>query len=137
MEGIQTDIQTSIWLPEYYLGCQKNRLPNTEYYLEYRILFGIEIIRIPNTNTTIQSNYFNSILIPNYSSHPELTAWEPKIIHLFRTVIIYSQLWWTSPMQNLIGSANTRRPKKTNIGLCEEIIMSVESGPPSLDIYQC
>ena len=37
---------------------------------EYRILFGIEKIRIPNTNTTIRSNYSNSIRIPNYSSHP-------------------------------------------------------------------
>ena len=134
MAGIQTYIRTSIRLTKFYLGGQKNRLPNTEYYSKYRILFGIEIIRIPNTKTTIRSIYFNSILIPNYSSHPELTAWEPKIIHLFRTVIIYSQLWWTSHMQNLIGSANTRRPKKTNIGLCEEIIMSVESGPPSLEI---
>ena len=32
---------------------------------KYQILFGIGIIRIPNTNTTIQNN----ILIPNYSSH--------------------------------------------------------------------
>ena len=37
---------------------------------EYKILFGIEIIRIPNMNTTIRSNYSKSIRIPNYSSHP-------------------------------------------------------------------
>ena len=37
---------------------------------QYRILFGSENIRIPNTNTTILSNYFNSIRIPNYLSHP-------------------------------------------------------------------
>ena len=37
---------------------------------EYQILFGIEIIRIINTNTTIPSNYSNSIQIPNYLSHP-------------------------------------------------------------------
>ena len=41
--------------------------PNTEY----RKLFGIEIIRIPNMNTTIWSYYSNSIQIPNYLSHPE------------------------------------------------------------------
>ena len=35
--------------------------PNTEY----QILFGIEKIRIPHTNTTIWSNYSNSIEIPN------------------------------------------------------------------------
>ena len=28
---------------------------------EYQILFSIEIIRIPNTNTTVWSNYSNSI----------------------------------------------------------------------------
>ena len=44
--------------------------PNTEY----RILFGIEIIRIPNRNTTIWSNCSNKIQIPNYLSHPE-TKW--------------------------------------------------------------
>ena len=37
---------------------------------EYRILFGIEIIRIQNTNIIIRSKYSNSIRIPNYSSHP-------------------------------------------------------------------
>ena len=40
--------------------------PNTEY----RILFGNEKILIPNTNTTIWSNYSNKIRRPNYSSHP-------------------------------------------------------------------
>ena len=47
----------SIW------GAKKNKT-------QYRILLGIEIIRIPN-RTTICSNYSNSIQIPNYSSHPE------------------------------------------------------------------
>ena len=37
---------------------------------EYRILFGIGKILISNTNTTIRSHYLNSILIPNYLSHP-------------------------------------------------------------------
>ena len=37
---------------------------------KYQILFGIEIIQIPNTNITIRSNYLNSIRIPNYLSHP-------------------------------------------------------------------
>ena len=41
---------------------------------KYQILFGIEIIRISNTNTTIRSNYSNSIQIPNCSSHPALTS---------------------------------------------------------------
>ena len=36
--------------------------PNTKY----QILFGIEIIRIPNMKTTIRSNYLISIQIPNY-----------------------------------------------------------------------
>ena len=53
-ETIRTDIQTGICIPEYYSGNQKT---NTEY----RILFGIEIIQIPNTNNTIRSNYSNSI----------------------------------------------------------------------------
>ena len=38
--------------------------------IEYRKLFGIEIIRIPNMNTTVRSFYSNSIRIQNYSSHP-------------------------------------------------------------------
>ena len=35
-----------------------------------QILFGIEIIQIPNMNTTIRSNDSNSNWIPNYLSHP-------------------------------------------------------------------
>ena len=33
----------------------------------------VEIIRIPNMNITIWSNYSDSIWIPNYSSHPGMT----------------------------------------------------------------
>ena len=37
---------------------------------KYQILFVTEMIRIPNMNTSIWSNYSNSIPIPNYSSQP-------------------------------------------------------------------
>ena len=40
-------------------------------YLNTQILFGVPKNRIPNTNTTIRSNYLNSNWIPNYSSHHE------------------------------------------------------------------
>ena len=39
---------------------------------EYQILFGIQIIQIPITNTTVRSNYLNIIQIPNYLSHPDI-----------------------------------------------------------------
>ena len=47
-ETIPTDFWTSVQIPEYYKGCEKNWIPNTEYYLvlrksEYQIqilLFG-------------------------------------------------------------------------------------------------
>ena len=50
------------------LGPEGRVSENTKYW----IILGIEIIRIPNTNTTIRSNYSNSIWIPNYSSHPDI-----------------------------------------------------------------
>ena len=63
-ETIRTGIRSNYSNTQILFGVPRN--PNTEY----RILFGIEKIRIPNTNTTIWSNYSNSIRIPNYSSHP-------------------------------------------------------------------
>ena len=63
-ETIRTSIRSNYSNTRILFGVPKN--PNTEY----RILFGIEKSRIPNTNTTIRSNYSNSIRIPNYSSHP-------------------------------------------------------------------
>ena len=63
-ETIQTVIWSNYSNTRILLGVPKNL--NTEY----QILFGIEKIRIPNTNITIWSNYSNTIRIPNYSSHP-------------------------------------------------------------------
>ena len=65
-EIIWTGIRFNYSNTQILFGVPKN--PNTKY----RILFSIEKIRIPNTNTTIRSNYSNSIRIPNYSSHPAL-----------------------------------------------------------------
>ena len=62
-ETIRTGIRSNYSNTRILFGVPKN--PNTEY----RILFGIEKIRIPNINTTIRSNYSNSIRIPNYSFH--------------------------------------------------------------------
>ena len=56
----------SVQLFEYPNTIRVAKNPNTEY----RILLGIGKSQIPNTNTTIRSNYSNSIRIPNYSSHP-------------------------------------------------------------------
>ena len=58
---------------EYYSVFRNHRIQNIEYYLvlrnpntEYRILFGIKKIQIPNTNSTIWSNYSNTeYKIPN------------------------------------------------------------------------
>ena len=87
-ETVWTDIWTSIWRPKYYSGCQKK---NTKY----QILFGIEIIQIPNTNITIRSNYFNSIRIPNHLSHPAsvIGSWNDSpftinAYHNFITVLL-------------------------------------------------
>ena len=63
------ETKIKIFLP-YKTFCSENMWS----YWEYRILFGIGKIWIPNTNTTIQSNYLNSIRIPNYSSHPARKA---------------------------------------------------------------
>ena len=54
---------------EYYSVFRNHRIPNIKYYLvlrksKYRILFGIEKIQIPNTNSTIQSNYLNTVWEP-------------------------------------------------------------------------
>ena len=59
-ESIWTDIM--IWYSNTQILFGGPKKPNTEY----RILFGIEKTQILNTNTTIRSNYFNSIQIPNY-----------------------------------------------------------------------
>ena len=50
---------------EYYSVFRNHRISNTIWYwenpnTEYRILFGIKKIRIPNTNSTIRSNYSNT-----------------------------------------------------------------------------
>ena len=63
-ETIWTGIRSNYSNTQIIFGVPKNM--NTKY----RILFRIEKIRIPNTNTTIRSNYSNSIRIPNNSSHP-------------------------------------------------------------------
>ena len=65
-ETIWTGIRSNYSNTRILFGVPKN--PNTEY----QILFGIEKIRIPNTNTTFRSNYSNSIQIQNYSSHTGL-----------------------------------------------------------------
>ena len=48
------------------------KYPNTQKKTKYQIQNTIWYwdIQIPNTNTTIWSNYLNSIRIPIYSSHP-------------------------------------------------------------------
>ena len=58
-ESIWRDILIRYSNTQILFGVPKK--PNTEY----RILFGIEKTRILNTNTTIRSNYLNSIEIPN------------------------------------------------------------------------
>ena len=61
----------------------------------YQILFRIEKIRIPNTNTTIRSNYFNSIWIPNYLSHLA------PILHWKVHFIMYCTLYCTTSCNHL------------------------------------
>ena len=57
---------------DHYLNTQMLFGVPKKLNTKYKILFGIEIIWIPNSNTTIWSNYLNSIRIPKYSSHPVL-----------------------------------------------------------------
>ena len=90
-------------LPEWYLKCKKKNG-------EYGILFSIEIIWIPNTNTTIWSNYSNSIQIPNYLSHPD---------HMF--------IWKLCPIpqyfaQPLLVMFVTFRYSKLNLGFWESTL---------------
>ena len=70
---VRIQIPKIIWFSEII----KYRILNTICYwenqnTEYRVLFRSEKIWIPNINSTIWSNYSNSISIPTYSSHPGL-----------------------------------------------------------------
>ena len=62
-ENIRTGFWSNYLNTRILFGVQKKA--NTKY----QILFDIEKIQIPNPNTTIRSNYSNSIWITSYSSH--------------------------------------------------------------------
>ena len=79
-------IRTGVWsnylfITRILFGVPKN--PNNKN----QILFGIEKILIPNTNTTIRSNYLNSIRIPNYSSH--LGWFSNQLCHPFPSTALW------------------------------------------------
>ena len=87
---------------------------------ENRILFGIEIIRIQNTNTIQWSNLSNIMLIPNYSSHPvslpHSTSWYllvPIKTSMYVSVPLYASQYLLVPLSTpvyilvLLGTSHT------------------------------